>query len=129
MTFAGQVMERGVAVEDLEDKEMDGLGGIEQSVLPGVVLLATGVVDGVFVEQRCDVLSNAAKDANKSVMQLHRRVLQRSPRWYDPSTCTKEDPLPFCVSQLLRPLDVASQVNDIRDGDRNGDGGPKRGRS
>src|SRR5690348_7627137 len=79
-------MERGVAVKDLEDEEMDRIGGIEQSVLPGVVFLARGGVDGVFVEQRGDVLLNAAKDAHKSVLQLHRRVLQRSRRRCNPST-------------------------------------------
>ena len=62
-------------VEDLEDEQMDHVGGIEQSILPGVVLRAAGGVDGLLVEESGHVLPDAAQDANKSVMQLHRRVL------------------------------------------------------
>src|SRR5258707_15166445 len=74
VTLAGQIIECGVAVEDLEDEQMDCIGGIEQSIFPGVVLLAAGGVDSVFVEERGHVLSNATEDANTSVMQLHGRV-------------------------------------------------------
>jgi hypothetical protein len=72
----GQIVQRGVLVEDLENEQMDRVGGIEQSILPSVVLRAAGGVDGLLVQKNGHVLPDAAQDANKSVMQLHRRVLQ-----------------------------------------------------
>ena len=48
-----------------------------KSILPGVILLAAGGVDGLLVEESGHVLPDAAQDANKSVMQLHWRVLQK----------------------------------------------------
>ncbi len=115
MALAGQVIECGVAVEHLEQEQMECIGGIEQPILPGVILRAAGGIDGVFVQERGHVLSNAAKDANKSVMQLHWRVLQevRGGSIHPPvrrralsrSTCRNYQP-----RWTLRP-----QVNDIRD--------------
>ena len=72
---AGHVVERGVLVEDLKREQMDRVGGIEQPLLPGVVLLTTGGVDGLPVEMRGDLLLDPPQDANQAVMGLHRRVL------------------------------------------------------
>ena len=55
---------------------MNCIGGIEQSLPPGVFLLAAGGVDGLLVEESGHALPDAAQDADKSVVQLHRRVLQ-----------------------------------------------------
>ena len=46
------------------------------AVTSKVVLLAAGGVDGLLVQESGHVLPDAAQDADKSVMQLHRRVLQ-----------------------------------------------------
>ena len=72
--LAGHIVERGVLVEDLENEQMDRIGGIEQPILPGVLLLTTGGVDGLLVEQSGDVLSDAPQDANKSVMGQGLRI-------------------------------------------------------
>ena len=48
----GQIVQRGVLVEDLENEQMDRFGGNDQSFLPGVVLLAAGGVDGLVVEEK-----------------------------------------------------------------------------
>ena len=79
---------------------MNWIGGIEQSLPPGVFLLAAGGVDGLFVEVGGHFFSDAAEDANQALMQSHWRVL---PRWHDPSswyvptTCMKENP-PFVLN-------------------------------
>jgi len=73
----GQIVQRGVVVEDLENEQMDRVGGSEQSFLPGEVLLAAGGVDCLLVEESGHVLPDAAQDAYKSVMQLHRRILEK----------------------------------------------------
>jgi len=86
---------------------MDRIGGIEQSILPGVVLLAAGGVDGLLIEESGHVLPDAAQDANTSVMQLHWGGSSKKTRWLDPSICTKEDPHTFSWPQLPQPLDVA----------------------
>jgi hypothetical protein len=36
VTLSGQIIQCGVAVEHLEDEQMDCIGGIKQSILPGV---------------------------------------------------------------------------------------------
>src|SRR5271165_7287204 len=93
-------MQGRVAVENLEDEQMDCIGGIEQSLPPGVFLPAAGGVDGLFVEVGGHCFSDAAEDANQALMQSHWRGL---PRWHDPSscyvptTCTKENP-PFLLN-------------------------------
>ena len=61
---AGHVVERGVLVEDLEHEQMDRVGGVEEPILPGVVLLTTGGVDGLLVEERGDIFPDAPQDAN-----------------------------------------------------------------
>ena len=91
---AGHVVERGILIEDLEHEQMDRIGGVEEPILPGVVLLATGVVDGLLAEERGDILPDAPQDASESVMRLHRRVLPQN-RWLVPSTSTSGDPHEF----------------------------------
>ena len=73
---------------------MNRIGGVEEPILPGVVLLATGVVDGLLAEERGDILPDAPQDASESVMRLHRRFLPRK-RWLVPSTSTRGDPKAF----------------------------------
>ena len=62
----GQIVQRGVLVEDLENEQMDRVGGIEQSIFPEVVLLAAGGVDGLLVQEIGHVLPDAPQDADKS---------------------------------------------------------------
>ncbi len=133
MALAGQVIECGVAVEHLEQEQMECIGGIEQPILPGVILRAAGGIDGVFVQERGHVLSNAAKDANKSVMQLHRRVLQevRGGSIHPPvrrralsrSTCRNYQPrwtlrpqvndIHHFVVKVIRTVTFLEEVNDV----------------
>ena len=56
---------------------MDRIGRIEQTILPGVLLLKAGGVDRLLVEESCDILSDALQNANQSVICLHGRVLQK----------------------------------------------------
>jgi len=72
-----QIVERGVVVEDLKNEQIDRVGGVKQSFLPGLVLLSANGVDGLLVEESGHVLPHAAQEANKSAVQLHRRVLQK----------------------------------------------------
>jgi len=56
-------------VDDLEDEQTDDcIGGIEQSLPPGVFLLAAGGVDGRFDEVGGHCFSDAAEDANQPLM-------------------------------------------------------------
>lgn len=79
-TPAGHVVQRCVLVEDLEHEQMDRIGRIEQTILPGVFLLVAGGVDRLPVEESRDIWSDALQDANKPVICLHGRALQKGQR-------------------------------------------------
>lgn len=52
----------GVAVEDLEDEQVDGVHRVEQAMAPGVPLAATSLDDRPGGEERGEVLREAAED-------------------------------------------------------------------
>ena len=87
----GQIVQRGVVVEDLENEQMDHVGGSEQSFLPGAVLLAAG-----------GVVPRNAQAWLPSRMQLPSKGPRKKTSWLDLSTCTKQDPHTFGWSQPSR---------------------------
>ena len=68
LAAVGHVIQRGVLLEDLQEEGMDGVGGVEQPLLPAIILLPAGIVDGLFVELLGHSLPDAAEDADQAVM-------------------------------------------------------------
>jgi hypothetical protein len=62
----------GVAVEDLEQEEVDGGDRVEEATAPGVALLAAGVLDGLGGQVGGLVLSEALQDGQDA--RRHRRA-------------------------------------------------------
>jgi hypothetical protein len=56
------VLTGGVAVEDLEQEEVDGGDRIQEAAPPGVLLLAASVLDGLRGQMGGRVLSQAFQD-------------------------------------------------------------------
>ena len=67
-----KMLDRGVAVQDLEQEQMNRGDGVQERATPGVSDLAAEVEDGGSVEFSGRVLLQAAKDAHNPVM--HREV-------------------------------------------------------
>ena len=110
---AGHVVGRGILIEDPKHEQMDRVGGVEEPILPGVVLLATGVVDGLLAEERGDILPDALQDATESVIRLHRRVLLQN-RWLVLSTSTRRNPhalAGFAVTDVRTSLYIDNSMS------------------
>jgi hypothetical protein len=58
------VLTGGVAVEDLEDEQVDGRHRVENPVTPGIFLLPAGSLDGVGGEIGGEVLPETAQDGD-----------------------------------------------------------------
>src|SRR5207302_6395921 len=54
----------GVAVEDLEQEEIDRGGRVEDPLAPGVFGLAAGLLDGLHGQVGGDVLAQSAEDGD-----------------------------------------------------------------
>jgi hypothetical protein len=85
------VVNRRVAVKDLEQEQVDRGHRVEQAGPPGMLDLSTDLHDGGSVEVTGGVLLEAAKDANNPVM--HRKTScagcrEATPSWQEVLLCS-----------------------------------------
>jgi hypothetical protein len=65
---SNQMIDGGIAMEDLGEEQVDERDGVEQTVAPGVIDLAAGVEDLRSIELLGGGLLESAKDANDPMM-------------------------------------------------------------
>ena len=68
----GEMTDRGISVEDLDQEDVDGSAGVEEGASPSMAAASTERVDGGAVEKWRGVLLETVKDANNPVM--HQRT-------------------------------------------------------
>jgi hypothetical protein len=66
----------GVAVEDLEQEEVDRGGRVEDPPAPGVVALATRLLDGFLGQSGGDILAQSVEDGDDT--RRHGRAPSRT---------------------------------------------------
>jgi hypothetical protein len=64
----GEVPDRSVAVEDLDEEDVDGGDGVEEAGTPFMADISAEGEDGGSIEKLGGVLLEAVKDANHPVM-------------------------------------------------------------
>ena len=103
------MIDRGIAMQDLGEEQVDDRHGVEQTAAPGVIDLAAGIRDLGSVELFGGGLLELAKDAYNSVVCMMYSLL----RWSPSTTCTKESTAFVQLIPCIRFMSIGLKPFDL----------------